>query len=64
MDGMTDPAILETVYALLAGSGVAVAVVLLLLGVRRLVQRRPAGRALEQSAPEASGAVEDAALHR
>ncbi|MGI5131860.1 hypothetical protein ACQEVB_34005 [Pseudonocardia sp. CA-107938] len=38
---MTDPALDQVVFSLLTGTGVAFAVVLVLLGIRRLVQPRP-----------------------
>jgi uncharacterized protein (TIGR03382 family) len=38
---MTDPALDQVAYTLLAGTGVAIAAVLVLLGVYRLVRRRP-----------------------
>jgi hypothetical protein len=41
VDHVTDPALDGVVIALLTGSGIAIAVVLLMLGVARLVRRRP-----------------------
>jgi hypothetical protein len=38
---MTDPALSGVVTTLLTGTGIAIAVVLVLLGVARLVRRRP-----------------------
>jgi len=38
---VTDPALDQVAYSLLTGTGVAIAVVLVLLGVYRLVRRRP-----------------------
>lgn len=52
MDVVTDPALDGVVFALLTGSGIAFAVVLVMLGVGRLVRRRPAPVALPVEAAQ------------